>query len=280
MATDMRPPLPPLREVIATHGLQASKALGQNFLLDEQLLDRIAAIPGPLEDAPAFEVGPGPGGLTRAILRAGARLVAVERDHRCLPALAQLSEAFPGQLRVISGDAMQVDAHAEAGEGAHIIANLPYNVGTALLIGWLSAQWNPLPWWSSLTLMFQMEVAERIVAKAGGDHYGRLAVLAQWRGDARIAMKVHRSAFTPPPKVMSAVVHITPKPAPADVQLKTLERLTAAAFGQRRKMLRQSLKGLPGALTALEAAGIDPQRRAETLSVDEFVEVARLMEHT
>ncbi|NIJ17153.1 16S rRNA (adenine(1518)-N(6)/adenine(1519)-N(6))-dimethyltransferase RsmA [Sphingobium vermicomposti] len=280
MATDMRPTLPPLREVIATHGLQASKALGQNFLLDEQLLDRIAAIPGPLADAPAFEVGPGPGGLTRAILRAGARLVAVERDHRCLPALAQLSDAFPGQLRVISGDAMQVDARAEAGEGAHIIANLPYNVGTALLIGWLSTQWNPLPWWSSLTLMFQMEVAERIVAKAGGDHYGRLAVLAQWRGDARIAMKVHRSAFTPPPKVMSAVVHITPKPAPADVQLETLERLTAAAFGQRRKMLRQSLKGLPGALAALEMAEIDPQRRAETVSVDEFVEVARLMDRS
>lgn len=280
MAADMRPALPPLREVIATHGLQASKALGQNFLLDEQLLDRIAAIPGPLKDAPAFEVGPGPGGLTRAILRAGARLVAVERDHRCLPALAQLSEAFPGQLRVIPGDAMQVDARAEAGEGAHIIANLPYNVGTALLVGWLSAGWNSLPWWSSLTLMFQMEVAERIVAKAGGDHYGRLAVLAQWRGEARIAMKVHRSAFTPPPKVMSAVVHITPRPAPADVQLKTLERLTAAAFGQRRKMLRQSLKGLPGALAALESAGIDPQRRAETVSVDEFVEVARLMDRS
>ena len=280
MAADMRPALPPLREVIAMHGLQASKALGQNFLLDEQLLDRIAAIPGPLKDAPAFEVGPGPGGLTRAILRAGARLVAVERDHRCLPALAQLSEAFPGQLRVIPGDAMQVDARAEAGEGAHIIANLPYNVGTALLVGWLSAAWNPLPWWSSLTLMFQMEVAERIVAKAGGDHYGRLAVLAQWRGEARIAMKVHRSAFTPPPKVMSAVVHITPRPAPADVQLKTLERLTAAAFGQRRKMLRQSLKGLPGALAALESAGIDPQRRAETISVDEFVEVARLMDRS
>ena len=262
------------------HGLQASKALGQNFLLDEQLLDRIAAIPGPLKDAPAFEVGPGPGGLTRAILRAGARLVAVERDRRCLPALAQLSEAFPGQLRVIPGDAMQVDARAEAGEGAHIIANLPYNVGTALLVGWLSAGWNSLPWWSSLTLMFQMEVAERIVAKAGGDHYGRLAVLAQWRGEARIAMKVHRSAFTPPPKVMSAVVHITPRPAPADVQLKTLERLTAAAFGQRRKMLRQSLKGLPGALAALESAGIDPQRRAETISVDEFVEVARLMDRS
>lgn len=269
--------LPPLREVIAAHGLQASKALGQNFLLDEQLLDRIAAIPGTLKDQPAFEVGPGPGGLTRAILRAGARLVAVERDHRCLPALAELSEAFPHQLRVISGDAMEVDARAEAGENAHIIANLPYNVGTALLIGWLSTEWNPLPWWSSLTLMFQMEVAERIVAKPGGDHYGRLAVLSQWRSDARIAMKVHRSAFTPPPKVMSAVVHITPKPAPADVQLKLLERLTAAAFGQRRKMLRQSLKGLPGALDALDIVGIDSQRRAETVSVEEFVEVARVL---
>ena len=277
MGAETRPVLPPLREVIAAHGLQASKALGQNFLLDEQLLDRIAAIPGSLNDQPAFEVGPGPGGLTRAILRAGARLVAVERDHRCLPALAELSDAFPGQLRVISGDAMQVDAHAEAGEHAHIIANLPYNVGTALLIGWLSTEWNPLPWWSSLTLMFQMEVAERIVAKPGGDHYGRLAVLSQWRSDARIAMKVHRSAFTPPPKVMSAVVHITPKAAPEGVQLKHLERLTAAAFGQRRKMLRQSLKGLPGALDALDQLGIDPQRRAETVSVEEFVDVARVM---
>ena len=277
MGADTRPVLPPLREVIAAHGLQASKALGQNFLLDEQLLDRIAAIPGPLKDQPAFEVGPGPGGLTRAILRAGARLVAVERDRRCLPALAELSDAFPGQLRVISGDAMQVDAHAEAGEHAHIIANLPYNVGTALLIGWLSTEWNPLPWWSSLTLMFQMEVAERIVAKPGGDHYGRLAVLSQWRSDARIAMKVHRSAFTPPPKVMSAVVHITPKPTPQGVQLKHLEHLTAAAFGQRRKMLRQSLKSLPGALEALDQVGIDPQRRAETVNVEEFVEVARVM---
>lgn len=277
MTSPVRPSLPPLREVIAAHGLQASKALGQNFLLDEQLLDRIAAIPGSLVDQPAFEVGPGPGGLTRAILRAGARLVAVERDERCLPALAELAEAFPGQLRVLSGDAMQVDARAEAGEGAHIIGNLPYNVGTALLVGWLSANWNPLPWWSSLTLMFQMEVAERIVARPGGDHYGRLAVLAQWRGDARIAMKVHRSAFTPPPKVMSAVVHITPKSAPDGIELKHLERLTAAAFGQRRKMLRQSLKGLPGALGALETVGIDPQRRAETVSVEEFVEVARTM---
>ncbi|NYI21980.1 16S rRNA (adenine(1518)-N(6)/adenine(1519)-N(6))-dimethyltransferase RsmA [Sphingobium indicum] len=277
MAADTRRALPPLREVIAAHGLQASKALGQNFLLDEQLLDRIAAIPGPLEGQPAFEVGPGPGGLTRAILRAGANLVAVERDRRCLPALAELDAAFPGQLRVLSGDAMEVDARAEAGEGVHVIANLPYNVGTALLIGWLSAEWSPLPWWSTLTLMFQMEVAERIVAKPGGDHYGRLAVLSQWRSDARIAMKVHRSAFTPPPKVMSAVVHITPRPAPEGVQLKHLERLTAAAFGQRRKMLRQSLKGLPGALDALEAVGIDAQRRAETVSVEEFVEVARVL---
>ena len=277
MASDPRPVLPPLREVIAAHGLQASKALGQNFLLDEQLLDRIAAIPGPLKDQPAFEVGPGPGGLTRAILRAGARLVAVERDDRCLPALAELSDSFPGQLRIISGDAMQVDAQAEAGTGAHIIANLPYNVGTALLVGWLSAPWEPLPWWSSLTLMFQMEVAERIVAKPGGDHYGRLAVLSQWRSEARIAMKVHRSAFTPPPKVMSAVVHITPKAAPERVELKQLERLTAAAFGQRRKMLRQSLKSVPGALDALGQIGIDSQRRAETVSVEEFVALARLM---
>ena len=271
------PVLPPLREVIATHGLAASKALGQNFLLDEKLLDRIAAIPGPIRDAPAFEVGPGPGGLTRAILRAGARLVAVERDRRCLPALAELEQAFPGQLRTISGDAMEIDARAEAGDGAHIIANLPYNVGTPLLVGWLSADWSPLPWWSSLTLMFQMEVAERIVAPVGSDHYGRLAILSQWRSDARIAMKVHRSAFTPPPKVMSAVVHLTPKPAPDGVQIKYLERLTAAAFGQRRKMLRQSLKGLPGALDALEQVGIDSQRRAETVSVDEFVAVARIL---
>ena len=272
---ESRPALPPLRDVIARHGLNASKALGQNFLFDEQLLDRIAAIPGSLKNARAFEVGPGPGGLTRAILRAGAHLVAVERDQRCLPALAELQEAFPDQLRVISGDAMQVDARTEAGEGAHIIANLPYNVGTPLLVGWLSADWSPLPWWQSLTLMFQMEVAERIVAKPGTDHYGRLAVLSQWRSEAKIAMKVHRSAFTPPPKVMSAVVHLTPKPAPEGVQLKHLERLTAAAFGQRRKMMRQSLKGLPGALAALEAEGIDPQRRAETVSVEEFVAVAR-----
>jgi len=269
-------PLPPLREVIARHGLSASKALGQNFLLDEQLLDRIARVPGPLEGARAYEVGPGPGGLTRALLRAGAEVVAIERDARCLPALAEVAEAAEGRLRVIEGDALRIDEAAEAGRGAHIAANLPYNVGTALLVRWLGGEEWP-PWWASLTLMFQLEVAERIVAKPDTRAYGRLAVLAQWRAEPRIAMKVHRSAFVPPPKVMSAVVHIVPKAAPEGVRAATLEALTAAAFGQRRKMLRQSLKGLPGALEALEAVGIDPQRRAETLSVEEFVTVARAM---
>ena len=269
------PALPPLREVIARHGLAASKALGQNFLLDEQLLGRIAAIPGPLAGERVFEVGPGPGGLTRAALRAGATVTAVERDARCIPALEELSAAFPGQLAIVEGDAMQVDPPALTGEGVHILANLPYNVGTPLLVGWLSARWKP--WWASLTLMFQQEVAERIVAPVGTSHYGRLAVLAQWRAEARIAMKVHRSAFTPPPKVMSAVVHIVPAGEPEGVRLPVLERLTAAAFGQRRKMLRQSLKGVPGALEALEALGIDPQRRAETLPVADYVAIARLL---
>jgi 16S rRNA (adenine1518-N6/adenine1519-N6)-dimethyltransferase len=270
------PILPPLREVIATHGLRASKALGQNFLLDEQLLDRIAAVPGALAGERVFEVGPGPGGLTRALLRAGARVTAVERDARCLPALAELGAAFPGQLHVIEGDALKVDPHAACGGPAHIVANLPYNVGTALLVNWLESPVWP-PWWRSATLMFQAEVAERIVAPPGSDAYGRLAVLAQWRSRARIAMKVHRSAFTPPPKVMSAVVHIVPETAPAGVDVATLARLTAAAFGQRRKMLRQSLKAVPGAIDALAAAGIDESRRAETLSVADFVTLARLL---
>ncbi len=269
------PSLPPLRDVIARYGLNASKALGQNFLLDEQLLGRIAATPGDLSGQRVYEVGPGPGGLTRASLRAGARVVAVERDRRCIPALDELSRAFPDRLTVIEDDAMKVDARALAGDGAHVIANLPYNVGTPLLVGWLSEPWSP--WWSSLTLMFQQEVAERIVAPVGSAHYGRLAVLAQWRATARIAMKVHRSAFTPPPKVMSAVVHIVPADEPPGVRLGVLERITAAAFGQRRKMLRQSVKGVDGALDALSAIGIDAQRRAETVSVDEYVEVARLL---
>ncbi len=270
------PALPPLREVVARHGLAASKALGQNFLFDGQLLARIAAVPGKVADAPVLEIGPGPGGLTRALLAAGAQVTAIERDRRCIPALAELEVAYPGQLRLIEGDAMAIDHATLFDTPPHIVANLPYNIGTPLLVGWLSAPWRP--WWASLTLMFQKEVAERVVAPVGGEHYGRLAVLSQWRSTARIAMPVHRSAFTPPPKVMSAVVHITAIDAPEGVRLATLERLTAAAFGQRRKMLRQSLKGVPGALDALETLGIAATRRAETVSVPEFVAVARALD--
>ena len=269
----MTPPLPPLREVVQRHGLSASKALGQNFLFDGQLLGRIAAVPGPLDGAEVLEIGPGPGGLTRALLAAGASVTAIERDHRCMAPLSELGAAYPERLRVIEGDALEVDAPSLFSGRPHVVANLPYNVGTALLVGWLSAPWAP--WWASLTLMFQKEVADRIVAPVGGEAYGRLAVLAQWRSRPRIAMTVHRSAFTPPPKVMSAVVHIVPVEPPAGVELAKLESLTAAAFGQRRKMLRQSLKSLPGALDALGELGIDPTRRAETVSVDEFVAVAR-----
>jgi 16S rRNA (adenine1518-N6/adenine1519-N6)-dimethyltransferase len=265
----------PLREVIARHGLQATKALGQNFILDRQLLARIAAIPGQLDGATVYEVGPGPGGLTRALLDTGAKVVAVERDRRCLPPLAELEAEYDGRLRIISGDALEVDERAEAGDGAHIVANLPYNVGTALLLRWLEGPWPP--WWSSLTLMFQREVAERIVAKPGSEHYGRLSVAAQWRSTPRIAMAVHRSSFVPPPKVASAVVHIVPGEEPPGVNASTLERLTAAAFGQRRKMLRSSLKGMPGALDALAKLGIDSERRAETMGVDEYAALARLL---
>ncbi len=271
---DSQPKLPPLRDVIARHGLTASKALGQNFLLDEQLLDRIAAVPGDLNGKNVFEVGPGPGGLTRALLRAGAQVVAVERDQRCLPALAELTEAFPGQLRVVEGDAMKIRPDEQIEGPFHIVSNLPYNIGTALAVGWLtSAQWPPR--WESLTLMFQREVANRIVAKAGGSAFGRLAILSQWRSKARIAMPVHRSAFTPPPKIMSAVVHITPETQPSGAQMAVLEQLTAAAFGQRRKMLRQSLKGVPDALDALSLAGIAEDRRPETLNIAEWIELAR-----
>ena len=268
------PRLAPLREVIARHGLTATKALGQNFLLDEQLLDRIAAIPGSLEGQQVLEIGPGPGGLTRALLRAGAQVTAIEMDRRCLPALAELGEAFPDKLRTIEGDALKLD-HGIVGP-FHIVANLPYNVGTALLVGWLGGEAWPPPW-ASLTLMFQHEVAQRIVAAPDTDAYGRLAVLAQWRSTAKLSLKVHRSAFTPPPKVMSAVIHIVPEAMPTRVSAKVLERLTAAAFGQRRKMLRQSVKGLDGALTALDALTIASVRRAETLTVAEFVAIARVL---
>ena len=267
--------LPPLREVIARYGLSASKALGQNFILDEQLLDRVARVPGPLAGERVYEVGPGPGGLTRALLRAGAEVVAVERDRRCLTPLAELAALADGRLRLIEADALAIDEAAEVGP-AHVVANLPYNVGTALLVRWLGGEAWP-PWWKSLTLMFQLEVAERIVARPDGRAYGRLAVLAQWRAQPKLAMKVHRSAFVPPPKVMSAVVHIVPAAQPQGVEAATLERFTAAAFGQRRKMLRRSLQVLPGALEALDRLGIDAARRAETLSVDEFVAVAREM---
>lgn len=265
----------PLRDVIARHGLQATKALGQNFILDRQLLARIAAIPGPLESSTVYEVGPGPGGLTRALLDTGAKVVAVERDRRCMAALAELEAEFPGRLRIISGDALDVDERAEAGDGAHVVANLPYNVGTALLLRWLEGR-SP-PWWSSLTLMFQREVAERIVAKPGSEHYGRLSIASQWRSAPKIAMQVHRSAFVPPPKVASAVVHIVPATQPDGVDPNVLERLTAAAFGQRRKMLRSSLKAVPGALDALIELGIEAERRAETVSVEEFTALARAL---
>jgi 16S rRNA (adenine1518-N6/adenine1519-N6)-dimethyltransferase len=265
----------PLREIIARHGLRASKALGQNFILDRQLLARIAAIPGDLRDQRVYEVGPGPGGLTHALLDAGASVVAIERDRRCIPALAELAQQFSGRLDVLEADALKVNELKSVGEGAHVVANLPYNVGTALLLKWLAGPWPP--WWRSLTLMFQKEVAERIVAEPDTSEYGRLSVAAQWRAHARIALRVNRSAFVPPPKVTSAVVHIVPADHPPGVDPDVMERLTAAAFGQRRKMLRSSLKTLPGALEAAGEVGIDVQRRAETLSVAEFVALARAL---
>ena len=266
--------LPPLREVIAEHGLSAKKALGQNFLLDANLLDRIARIPGDLDGAHVYEVGPGPGGLTRALLRAGAKVTAVEMDARCIPILESLAAVSPGHLTVIAGDAMTVDEAASA-PGAHVLANLPYNVGTALLVRWMEGRWPP--WWQSLTLMFQKEVAERIVAAPGQKAYGRLSVLSQWRAVPRIALRLKPSAFVPPPKVESAVVHITPKSEPHGVAAETIARLTGHAFQQRRKMLRSSLKSWPEALDALEAVGIGGDRRPETVPVADFVAAARLL---
>ena len=267
----------PLRAVIARHGLSASKALGQNFILDRQLLARIAAVPGDLAGATAYEVGPGPGGLTRALLEAGARVVAVERDRRCIPVLEELRAEYPDRLSWVEGDALAMDEEALAGHDCAVVANLPYNVGTALLLRWLEPpQWPP--WWRSLTLMFQNEVAERIVAAPGNAAFGRLSVAAQWRARPVIAMRVNRSAFVPPPKVTSAVVHIVPKEAPAGVRAATIARLTEAGFGQRRKMLRSSLRDVPGALEGLRELGIDPERRAETIPVADWVALARLLD--
>lgn len=267
--------LPPLREVIATHGLSAMKSLGQNFLLDLNLTGKIARSAGDLTNATVIEVGPGPGGLTRALLSNGARrVVAIERDERCLAALAEVSAHYPDRLEVISGDALKTDfAAIAAAAGDHglvrIVANLPYNIGTELLVRWLTVTDWP-PFYASMTLMFQREVAQRIVAAPGSDAYGRLGVLAGWRTQARIAFDVPPQAFTPPPKVTSSVVHLEPRAMPLPADVRKLGRVTEAAFGQRRKMLRQSVKSL-GGKALLERAGIDPTRRAETLNVEEFV---------
>lgn len=266
--------LPPLRDVIQRHGLDAKKALGQNFLLDLNLTQKIARTAGPLEDVTVIEVGPGPGGLTRAILALGAKkVVAIERDARCLPALAEISDHYPNRLDVIEGDALKIDFEEIGGGGpVKIIANLPYNVGTQLLVNWLLPKTWP-PFWQSLTLMFQREVGLRIVADADDDHYGRLGVLCGWRTNARMAFDVPPQAFTPPPKVTSSVVHLEPVANPIPCAVSSLEKVTHAAFGQRRKMLRQSLKPVGGE-ALLAKADIDPQRRAETLSVEEFCRLA------
>lgn len=267
--------LPPLREVIDRHELRAKKALGQNFLLDLNLTGKIARAAGDLSQATVIEVGPGPGGLTRALLAHGARkVVAIEKDERCLAALEEISRHYPGRLEVLPGDALKTDFPrlAVPGEPVRIVANLPYNVGTELLVRWLTVKEWP-PFYQSMTLMFQREVAQRIVAEPGSDAYGRLGVLAGWRTNARIAFDVPPQAFTPPPKVTSSVVHLVPRAEPLAADVGKLGKITEAAFGQRRKMLRQSLKGLGGE-TLLEKVGIDPTRRAETLSIEEFVRLA------
>jgi 16S rRNA (adenine1518-N6/adenine1519-N6)-dimethyltransferase len=269
--------LPPLRDVIERHGLQAKKALGQNFLLDLNLTGKVARAAGDLTGVTVIEVGPGPGGLTRALLMHGAKkVIAIERDERCLAALAEVSDHYPGRLEVVSGDALKTDfASLAAGEPVKIVANLPYNIGTELLVRWLTVETWP-PFYQSLTLMFQREVAERIVAKPTSSAFGRLGVLAGWRTDARIAFDVPPQAFTPPPKVTSSVIHLEPRREPLAADVKVLGRVTEAAFGQRRKMLRQSLKSMGGE-KLLQAVGIDPTRRAETLSVEEFVALAKAM---
>ena len=269
--------LPPLREVIAAHGLTAKKALGQNFILDRSLTARIARAAGDLTASDIVEIGPGPGGLTRGLLASGARRVrAIEKDPRCLAALEEIAAVHPGRLELIQGDALAVDAFAGLTPPIRVVANLPYNVGTELLVRWLTPPVWP-PAWASLTLMFQREVAERIVAKPGGGAYGRLAILAQWRTDARIVMSLPPEAFTPPPKVHSAVVQLTALPAPRyPADAGTLSRVVAAAFNQRRKMLRSALKGIaPDIETHLRATGIDPTQRAEEVSLEAFCALAR-----
>jgi 16S rRNA (adenine1518-N6/adenine1519-N6)-dimethyltransferase len=269
--------LPPLREVIAKHGLDALKSLGQNFLLDLNITQKVARTAGKLDDATVIEIGPGPGGLTRALLALGAKqLIVIERDRRAIPALEEIGAHYPGRLTIIEGDALTIDLaqFKEDGVPLKVVANLPYNIGTQLLVNWLTVPWPPF--WQSLTLMFQKEVGERIVADADDDHYGRLGVLAGWLTHAEMMFDLSPQAFTPPPKVTSTVVHLEPRANPLPCDLEKLERVTAAAFGQRRKMLRQSLKPLGGE-ALLQKAGIDASRRAETLSVEEFCRIANLL---
>ncbi|MDU6726338.1 MAG: 16S rRNA (adenine(1518)-N(6)/adenine(1519)-N(6))-dimethyltransferase RsmA [Bradyrhizobium sp.] len=269
--------LPPLREVIREHQLSARKALGQNFLLDLNLTARIARAAGPLEDATVVEIGPGPGGLTRALLALGARhVIAVEHDERAIPALQAIAERYPGRLEIVCTDARTFDVRPYLGSTkAKIVANLPYNIATHLLIGWLSAEPWP-PWYDMMVLMFQREVAERIVARENEEAYGRLGVLANWRCETKILFDISPSAFVPPPKVTSSVVRLVPRTAPEPCDRRALEQIAAAAFGQRRKMLRQSLKSLPTDPARLAAAaGVDPTRRAETIPVSGFVAMAR-----
>ncbi len=269
--------LPKLREVIAAHDLRARRSLGQNFLLDLNLTMRIARAAGDIAGADVLEVGPGPGGLTRALLLEGARrVVAVEKDPRCLPALREIAERWPGRLEVIEGDALEDGTLERLDPPRKVAANLPYNVGTELLVRWLTPpSWPPA--WTTLTLMFQREVADRIVAAPGSKAYGRLAVLAQWRSTARIAMTLPPEAFTPAPKVHSAVVHVEALPEPRfPADPAVLSRVVAAGFGQRRKMLRASLRGLaPDAQARIEAAGLAPTARAEEIDIEGFCALAR-----
>ncbi len=269
--------LPPLRDVIAAHGLTARKSMGQNFLLDLNLTAKIARQAGDLRGHDVLEIGPGPGGLTRGLLAEGARRVlAIEKDARCLAALGDISAAYPDRLTVLNADALDLDTSAHLTPPIRVVSNLPYNVGTELLVRWLTPpQWPPF--WDSLTLMFQKEVAQRIVAQPGGKAYGRLAILSQWRADARIVMELPPEAFTPPPKVRSAVVHLQALDEPRfPADAKTLSRIVAAAFNQRRKMLRAALKGVaPDIEDRILAAGLKPTDRAEQVSIEGFCALAR-----